>query len=238
MGMGMLFAAAAVFLAIHFLVSGTRLRDGLVGAIGEGPYMGLFSLASIAAIVWLVISYNAASAGPDNRVLFDLGVGIKHLALPLMFLAFILAVPGLFTANPTSVRQEGVATRPDAVRGILAVTRHPFLWGVAIWSALHLLMNGDIASVILFATFFVLALLGPLSIDAKRKRKMGADWDGFAARTSNVPFGAVIAGRAKLNWVQILDWRMGMAVLLFAVVLFSHAWMIGVSPFPSGWRPF
>lgn len=236
--MGMLFAAAGVFLAIHFLVSGTRLRDGLAGAIGEGPYLGLFSLASIAAIAWLIISYNAASAGPDNRMLFDLGVGIKHLALPLIFLAFILAVPGLFTANPTSVRQEAVAAQPDAVRGILAVTRHPFLWGVAIWSALHLLMNGDLASVVLFATFFVLALLGPISIDAKRKRKMGTDWDGFAARTSNLPFGAVVAGRAKLNWVQILDWRMGIAVLLFAAVLFSHAWLIGVSPFPSGWRPF
>jgi len=236
--MGMLFAAAAVFLAIHFLVSGTKLRDGLVGTIGEGPYMGLFSLASIAAIGWLIVSYNQASVGADNRLLFDLGVGVKHLALPAVFLAFILGVPGLFTANPTSVRQEGVATRPDAVRGILAVTRHPFLWGVVIWSAIHLLMNGDLASVILFGTFFVLALFGPLSIDAKRKRKMGVDWDGFAARTSNLPFAAVAAGRAKLNWAQILDWRMGVAVALFVVVLFSHAWLIGVSPFPSGWRPF
>src|SRR5664280_2292421 len=51
--MGMLIAAAIVFLAIHFLVSGTRLRDAITGAIGERPYMGLFALASLAAIVWL-----------------------------------------------------------------------------------------------------------------------------------------------------------------------------------------
>jgi uncharacterized membrane protein len=235
--MDMLLAAAAVFLAIHFLVSGTRLRDGIVGAIGEGPYMGLFSLASLGAIFWLVVSYNHAQTGND-LVLYDLGLGVRHLAMPVVLLAFLIGVPGLLTPNPTSVRQEGVATRPDAVKGIVAVTRHPFLWGVAIWAAMHLALNGDEASVILFGTFFVLALLGPLSIDAKRKRKMGADWDGFAARTSNVPFAAVLSGRAKLNWSELLDWRMAVAVLLFAAVLFAHARLIGVSPFPGGWQPF
>jgi uncharacterized membrane protein len=92
--------------------------------------------------------------------------------------------------------------------------------------------------VILFGTFFVLALLGPLSIDAKRKRKMGADWDGFAARTSNVPFAAVLSGRAKLHWSELLDWRMAVAAVRFVVVLFGHARVIGASPFPSGWQPF
>src|SRR6185437_2664143 len=219
--MNMLLVAAAVFLAIHFLVSGTRLRDGIVGVIGEGPYMGLFSLASLGAIVWLVISFNHAQAGGNDALL-----------------AFLIGVPGLFTPNPTSVRQESVATKPDAVRGIVAVTRHPFLWGVVIWSAMHLALNGDEASVILFGMFFILSLLGPLSIDAKRKRKMGAAWDSFAARTSNVPFAAVLSGRARLNWSELLDWRMAVAVLLFVVVLFGHASVIGVSPFPGGWQPF
>jgi uncharacterized membrane protein len=236
--MDMLFAAAAVFLAIHFLVSGTRIRDGIVGVIGEGPYMGLFSLASLGAIFWLIISYNHAQAGGPDPLLYDLGVGVKHLAMPVVLLAFMIGVPGLLTPNPTSIRQEGVAARPDAVKGIVAVTRHPFLWGVALWAAMHLALNGDEASIVLFGTFFVLALLGPLSIDAKRKRKMGANWDSFAARTSNVPFAAVLAGRTKLNWRELLDWRMAVAILLFVVVLFGHAHVIGVSPFPNGWRPF
>lgn len=232
--MDMLLAAAAAFLAIHFLVSGTRLRDAIVGAIGEGPYMGLFSLASLLAIFWLVVSYNRAQASGNDPLPYDLGVGAKHLAIPVIFLAFLIGVPGLLTPNPTSVRQEGVAARPDAVKGIVAVTRHPFLWGVTIWAAMHLAMNGDAASVILFATFLILALLGPLSIDAKRKRKMGPDWEGFAARTSNVPFAAVLSGRAKLKWGELLDWRMAAAVLLFVAVLFGHASVIGVSPFPGG----
>ena len=63
--MFMLIAAAAVFLLIHFGVSGTRLRGVVTGVIGEGPYLGLFSLASLAAIVWLSIAYGHARGGGD-----------------------------------------------------------------------------------------------------------------------------------------------------------------------------
>src|SRR5690606_11192504 len=43
-----LIAAAAFFVGIHFCISGTRLRDRLVSAIGEKRYRGLFSLLSLA----------------------------------------------------------------------------------------------------------------------------------------------------------------------------------------------
>ena len=55
--MSNLLAAAAFFLAIHLLVSGTRVRDALTGRIGQGPYMGLFSLASIAGLAWFGFAF-------------------------------------------------------------------------------------------------------------------------------------------------------------------------------------
>ena len=82
---------------------------------------------------------------------------------------------------------------------MLRITRHPFLWGVAIWSAGHLLVNGDLAGIALFASLGVLAILGTISIDAKRKRALGAAWDGFAKQTSSIPFAAVAAGRQKVS---------------------------------------
>src|SRR5271156_525166 len=85
--MTMLLAAAAVFLGIHVLISGTRVRDAITGAIGEGAYMGLFSLASLAASVWLVIAYNHANSSVDDRELYSLGIGVKHLAIPVVALA-------------------------------------------------------------------------------------------------------------------------------------------------------
>src|SRR5215831_4787553 len=105
--MSTLIAAAVVFLGIHFVVSGTRLRDVLVSAIGERPYLGLFSLASIATIVWLAMGYNAAGASPENAVLFDLGRSVKDSAILFVALAFFLGVQGLFLRNPTAVGQEG-----------------------------------------------------------------------------------------------------------------------------------
>jgi uncharacterized membrane protein len=231
--MTMLIAAAAVFLAIHLLIAGTKVRDAITGAIGEGPYLGLFSLASLGAIVWLAMSYGAAQRG-DNPLLYDLGPAVKHLGIPVIALAFLLGIQGLFTPNPTSLRQEGAAAKPDTIKGVLRITRHPFLWGVAIWSAFHLSANGDEASVIFFGSFFVLSILGTFSIDAKRRRKMGEAWAAFAAKTSNIPFGAVVTGRNSLNLGESFGWRFWVAALLFVVVLFAHAHVFGVSPFPGG----
>ncbi|MGD0142073.1 MAG: NnrU family protein [Rhizomicrobium sp.] len=234
--MTMLIAAAAVFLGIHLVISGTRVRDAITGAIGEGPYLGLFSLASIGAIVWFAIAYKTAQRD-DYRLLYDLGPGVKHLGIPVIALAFVLGVQGLFMSNPTSLRQEGAAAKPDTIKGVLRITRHPFLWGVAIWSAFHLLANGDEASVIFFGSFFVLSILGTFSIDAKRRRKMGDAWAAFASKTSNVPFGAVITGRNSLNLGESFGWRFWVAALLFVAVLFAHAHVFGVSPFPGGVVP-
>ena len=233
-----LIAAALVFLAIHFIVSGTRLRDGITGVIGEQSYLGLFSLASLAAIAWLVIGYNHAQAGNDP-LLYDLGPGIRHLGIPVIAIAFFLGVQGLLSSNPTRVQVgQPVAAPADAIQGVVRITRHPFLWSVVIWSAFHLAANGDEASVIFFGTFFLLALFGTTLIDAKRQRKMGAAWKAFASRTSNIPFTAVLARRITLNLSEDFGWRFLVAMVLFLVVLFTHYHLFGVSPFPGGWVPF
>lgn len=234
----MLETAAAVFLGLHLLIAGTRARDAITGAIGERSYLALFSLASIAAITWLVIAYNAAQAGPDDRRLYDLGRGVHDLGIPLIAIAFWLGLQGLFMANPTSVQQDAAVAKPNVVRGVLRITRHPFLWGVILWSAFHMAANGDIASVVLFGTFFLLALFGTFSIDAKRKRKMGADWKAFTSKTSNIPFAAAIAGRNTLNIAESFGWRFWAALFVFVAILFAHARVFGVSPLPGGYVPF
>lgn len=233
-----LIAASAVFIGIHLFIAGTRLRDAITGAIGEGAYLGLFSLASLAAIVWLVMSYFAAQTGGENQVLFMPWIGMRHLAIPVVALAFLLAVPGLLLPNPTSLKQEGAAAKAGTVKGVLRITRHPFLWGVALWAAFHLGANGDEASTIFFGTFLLLSIFGTFSIDAKRRRKMGETWTAFAAKTSNLPFGAIIRGRNSLRPAEIFDWRLLVAAAVFLGVLFSHAHLFGVSPFPSGWVPY
>jgi len=236
--MSNLIAASLVFLGIHVLISGTRVRDTITAMIGEGPYLGAFSLASLLVIVWFATAYNAAAASAENRVLYDLGIGVRHLAIPVVALAFLLGVQGLLAPNPAAVRQGSAAASEGTVKGVLRITRHPFLWGVMIWSAVHLAANGDLASVIFFGTFLLLACIGTLLIDAKRRRKLGAVWQAYSYKTSNLPFAAALSGRNRLKIGESFGPRFWIAAAIFVVVLFAHAWLFSASPFPNGWIPF
>ena len=155
-----LLLGAICFAGIHLGVAGTLLRDRAIAAIGEGAYRAVFSIVSLAAIVWLLVAYKDA----PYVATWGIPEWWKPIAIILMLPAFLLAVIGLTTPNPTSVGQEGrVARSPE---GIVRVTRHPFLFGVGLWAVLHLVANGDVASFIFFGAFAVTALAGTVSIDA------------------------------------------------------------------------
>lgn len=224
--MSSLIAATVFFLLIHFGVSGTRLRDVLVARMGAGLYRGAFALASLVGIVWMSRAYGRA---PDIELWGPLA-GFHPIAGALVLIAFLYAGIGLATPSPTRVGMESkVAQGAAAVRGIVRITRHPFLWGVGFWAIAHLIVNGDLASVILFGGLLVLALGGTVSIDAKRRRNFGEDWNRFAQATSNVPFAAIAAGRNQflpaLREIGIL--RPVIAIVAFAVLMYFHGQLFG-----------
>jgi len=95
-----------------------------------------------------------------------------------------------------------------------------------------MLVNGNLAALILFGSIAALAILGTFSIDAKRARVAGAAWNAFAARTSNVPFAAILAGRQRVNLAEIGWARPAGGVALWAALLFGHAYILGVSAVP------
>lgn len=219
--MANLIAASAYFLLIHFAVSGTRLRDVLTARLGEGPYRGAFALASLAGIAWMIYAYRQA----PTIVLWGLWLGFRPAAYVLVFIAFLFAVIGLLTASPTRVGMESkLGHGTDAAKGMVRITRHPFLWGVALWAAVHLIVNGDVASVILFGSLLVLALGGTVAIDAKRRRKFAAQWTPFARATSDVPFAAIVGGRNALGpaLAEIGAWRVLAAIVLYGVAFYLH----------------
>jgi len=222
-----LLLASAFFLLIHFGISGTRMRDMLVARLGEKPYRGIFALASIVGLVWMSTAYARA---PTVELWGQLGP--RPAAFAVMLVAFLFAVIGLATPSPTRVGMESkLAQGPDIVRGMVRITRHPFLWGVALWGVVHLIVNGDLASLIFFGSLTLLALAGTASIDAKRRRSFGEQWDQFARVTSNVPFAAVATGRNQLAPAlrEIGIVRILIAVAAFALLLVLHGRLFGVS---------
>jgi uncharacterized membrane protein len=216
-----LIAASIFFLLIHFGVSGTPLRDVLTARIGEGPFRGVFALASLCGIAWMIYAYRHA---PTSE-LWGVLLGFRPAAYVLVFLAFLFAIIGLLTPSPTRVGMESkLAHGPEAIRGMVRITRHPFLWGVAIWAAVHLVVNGDVASIVLFGSLLILALGGMASIDAKRRRKFAEQWTPFAQATSAIPFAAILGGRNRLGTalLEIGAARIVAAVVLYALAFYLH----------------
>lgn len=218
-----LLIACLVFLALHVLPS-TALRPALVGRIGERAYLGLFSLASLAAIVWMVIAFKAAP--------FELlWPGLRHLPSAVMPFAFILIVVGGMTPNPTAVGAARLLERDDPARGILRVTRHPIMWGIMLWAGAHLLARGELKSTLFFGSFLLLAAAGTVLMDRRKAVRYGERWTRFAGLTSNLPFLAIAQGRNRFVWREIGALKVVIAVVAFALFFLFHSWLIGVRPY-------
>lgn len=219
-------AAAVAFAALHLLVSGTRARDALVARLGEKAYRGMFSLATAALLGWLIWAYVQVRA-PALTPLIDW----RWLAAALVLAAFVFMVLGLLTPGPTLVGAESLLARGVEARGIHRITRHPFLWGLALWGAVHAAWNPDDANLLFFGTFAAVAAVGTFSIDAKRARLFGDDWRRYAAQTSNIPFAAIAQGRNRLA-VGELGWvKLAAAIAAYAAFAVLHARLFGLPPF-------
>ena len=133
---------------------------------------------------------------------------------------------------PTSIGGENLLDDPHPVRGIATITRHPFLWGVALWGIAHIIANGDVASLILFGGFTVLALGGMAHIDYRRREGEHSGWGPVAMRTSAIPFLAAIEGRTKIDWAGIGVTRPLAGLAVYVVFLAAHGSLFGVPALP------
>jgi uncharacterized membrane protein len=229
---GNLFAAAAFFVLLHRGVSGSRLREPLVRVLGHSAYARLFQLASVAGVLWLGFAYaGAQSVGGAERfwTLHPAAVWAQWLLQPL---ALLLVVAGITTPNPGTFGQEAVADSREPVRGMLRVTRHPFLWGIGLFAIGHLLATPTPRGLVLFGSLAFVALSGTLSIDAKRRHSLGPKWAAFESQTSNIPLAAIVAGRQRLLLAEI-GWRRAIAAAAIAALLVAvHPVLFGGSMRP------
>ncbi|WP_135470000.1 NnrU family protein [Crenalkalicoccus roseus] len=217
--------AALLWVGVHLGIAGTRLRDAIAARLGEGGFRAGFSLLSVAAIVFLVGSYNAAATVP----LWHAPGWLRWLLALAMLPAFVLFVAAL-RGNPTALG--GAEALARAPRGIQRVTRHPMLWSFALWAAVHMLGNGDTASLLFFGAFLVTALAGMPSIDAKLARRDPEGWAAFAARSSALPGGAILSGRNRLVPSEIGWGAPLLGLAAWAALLHLHRALFGVAPLP------
>jgi uncharacterized membrane protein len=118
---GDLVLPAAIFLGIHICVSGTPLRGAVVRTIGMRAYLALFSLTSLAGLVWMILAYRDAPFIPIWHALVFAWVGILVMPVALIFAIAGYTTKGLTASGP------GIASLEDRdlAIGIGKITRHP-----------------------------------------------------------------------------------------------------------------
>lgn len=223
--------ALAAFILIHVGVSATGVRSAIVSRIGVNPYRGIFSLVSLGLLAWMIYGYAKMRADPFDPLNADMWSPPEWLHWPailLIFLGFMIGVTGLFTPGPTLAGFEASSlAKEEPARGVLRITRHPFLWGVAFWAAGHALLNGERSAVMLFGGLGLMVLFGARSIDRKGEARDPEGWARFAAVTSNAPFVAILRGQNKLAFGE-MGWRLLVALIVFGAMIYLHPRLIGV----------
>lgn len=216
--------ALLLFLVLHMVPATPALRARAVAALGRRNYLAAYSLVSLLALGWL---FHAALA-LDFVPLWDPAPWQAWFPMVLTPIAFVLLLAGLTSPNPASISLR----KPDERAGaIVTITRHPVLWGFALWAGGHLVPNGDLRSLLLFGPLLGLALMGMPLTDRRARRRLGPDWPAVARHTSVLPFAAAMTGRATLR----LDRPLVLAVAASAAItawllLGGHAALFGADP--------
>jgi uncharacterized membrane protein len=185
-----------LFLGIHAVPTSPDLRNGLVARFGEPAYKIAFAIASFAGLALIVLGYHKLQMNPGKNVVFgEPPVWLNHVTWLLMLPAMIALV---------------AAYVPSRIRTAL---KHPMLVAIKIWALAHLLVNWDLASVLLFGSFLAYGVYDRISV--KKRGALG-------------PLGAKQGG--LVGDLVVLAVGIG----LYAFMLHGgHAWLIGKPLLPA-----
>ncbi|TKC92475.1 NnrU family protein [Trinickia terrae] len=135
--MGILVIGLLIFLGVHSIrIFADPWRSALIARLGERPWKGLYSIASIVGFVLIVWGYGIARREPV--VVWAPPAGIQHLTILLVAIAFVLITAAYVPGNR-----------------IKRALGHPMAAGVALWAFGHLIANGTANAELLFAAFLV-----------------------------------------------------------------------------------
>lgn len=213
--------ALLAFLAAHVVPRATGLRDWGINRFGRKIYMFGYSLLSLGLLAWLVIAaINAPHMGLWGTTQFSVAI-----AIGMMFFACLLFAAGVGRANSLSISFKGGETDIKSP-GVLAFVRHPIIMAFMLWSAAHVLVNGDVVGVILFGGMLAFSLVGTKIATKRAEKRLNAET--FAK------YRAVAVGPVAQRFQRAAQLRFGVelafGVLLFVALLFGHEHFIGVSP--------
>ena len=175
--MTLLILGLILWMGAHFF---KRLLPDVRAGLGDKG-KGLVALILVASIYLMVQGYK----GMDDIFVWSPPVWGKYLNNLMMLVAVALL---------------GLGKSKSRFRGAM---RHPMLAGVGLWSLAHLLVNGDLASIVLFGGMLVWVVLQGMLINRSEP-----DW--------TPPEPGTLAGDVRLGIITLV---------LFAGIAGVHTWL-------------
>ena len=134
-----------VFLGPHGLTMHRPSRSRLIKRLGVGPYKGLYSLVSLVGLVLIIYGYGVYRNAGMIPV-WSPPYWMRHLTFLFVLIAFVL-VPAAYA--PTHIK---------------AALKHPMITAVMLWSLGHLLVRGDLGSIVMFGAFLLWGVVARISM--------------------------------------------------------------------------
>ncbi len=178
----MLLWASLAFVGTHFILS-HPLRPALSRFFKGNVFLAFYSLVSIGTFGWMIWEFSRA---PKPVPLWNAGDVGWALASLLTLVAAILFV-GSFAGNPALPNPEAGKLAAREPHGIFLVTRHPMMWGFALWAVAHIVVAPRPDIFILMGAIIFLALAGAKAQEGKKARMIGVEWDVWRRKTSYWP---------------------------------------------------
>jgi uncharacterized membrane protein len=178
----LLILGLVIFLGVHSIrIFANEWRRRQIARLGEGPWKGLFALASLVGLILIIIGFGAARMNPV--LLYAPPVWLRHLNIFLTLIAFVLVAAAYVPGNHIKEK-----------------IGHPMLAGVKIWAFGHLLAIGMLRDVVLFGAFLAWTIAD--FVVSRRRDRVAAVIYPAGSLTGDVI--AVVVG--LIIWVAFAFW--------------------------------
>ncbi|TDQ63750.1 putative membrane protein [Maritalea mobilis] len=214
--------ALFVFLFAHILPQIGDLRGKIISLTSRKTYIIGYSIFSTVLLVWLV---SAALRAP-RTIFYAPDPFTVRIAMALMLVAIILFVMGAARPNSLSVSFRRNLQQEVAHPGILALVRHPIITAFGLWAFAHILVNGELANILLFGIMLAFSVLGIVRLNTSKTKKLSAE-DYALAKQKEAGSWSQRARRA-LDWQLAIELVVG--IIAYMAILHAHGPVIGVDP--------
>lgn len=182
--MTLLIAGVALWTFVHIA---HRVLPGLSSALPVVARKGIAAVLLIFSVWLMVQGYPEASAD----ILWQVPNWLRHTCIALLAVAFVIYM-GSYAGSIIRTR-----------------IRHPQLTGFKLWATIHLLVNGDVRSLVLFGGLLAWAVVQVIVLNRQEgKPALLPKSESLLKAWLPVPLG------------------LGVWVVLFL----SHQWLFGISP--------